>query len=233
MGLVVLNADDPATPALARMTDARVVRVGASPDAEVRFEGVTLDAELRPRFRLSSPWGSGTIDLAVRGEHQVQNASMAATVALSLGVAFADVAAGLAVAQSAVGRMQLKHGPGGLVVLDDCYNANPASTAAALRALAALTSAGGGRRIAVLGAMHELGVHSRSEHAEIGRLAARLGLDVVVAVGEQACIGELAGAARDAWRRAHRGPRGRLRCSGARSPRSARRVRSVGSTIRM
>ena len=93
--------------------------------------------------------------------------------------------------------MQLKHGPGGLVVLDDCYNANPSSTAAALRSLAALASPGGGRRIAVLGAMHELGSHSRSEHAEIGRLAARLGLDVVVAVGEQECIGELAGAARD------------------------------------
>ncbi len=91
-GLAVLDAGDAATPELAARTDARVVRVAvessADIDAEVRVRSVALDAALRPSFVLDSPWGSGRICLAVRGAHQVVNASLAASVALANGVPF-------------------------------------------------------------------------------------------------------------------------------------------------
>ncbi len=124
----------------------------------MRATDVVLDADLRPRFTLSSPWGSGAVSLAVRGAHQVVNASLAATVALAHGVPFDDVAAGLAAVLPAPWRMEVARTAEGVVVLDDAYNANPSSMAAALEALARVEVSG--RRIAVLGEMRELGEHS-------------------------------------------------------------------------
>ena len=180
-GIAVLNADDDATPILAARTAARVLTVGAAPGADVMLEGLVLDAELRPRFTLVSPWGPLALALAVRGAHQAQNAAMAATVALALGVAAESVAAGLAVATTASWRMELATSPGGIVVLNDAYNASPSSMRAALESFAGLAPSG--RRIAVLGDMLELGEHSEAEHAALGTLAASVGVDLLVAVG--------------------------------------------------
>ncbi len=81
--LAVLDAGDAATSGLVTRTSARVVLVSAGEArADVRASAVTLDTELRPRFRLESPWGSGVVELEVRGAHQVVNASLAAAVAL-------------------------------------------------------------------------------------------------------------------------------------------------------
>jgi UDP-N-acetylmuramoyl-tripeptide--D-alanyl-D-alanine ligase len=74
--------------------------------------------------------------------------------------------------------------PDGVTVIDDSYNANPSSTAAALRALAAMS--GGRRTTAVLGYMAELGEHERAGHEEVGRLAAELGVDRLIAVADNA-----------------------------------------------
>ena len=112
----------------------------------MRATDVVLDADLRPRFRLSSPWGSGEIVLAVRGAHQVVNASLAAAVALAHGVPFDDVAAGLAAVAPAPWRMEVARTADGVVVLDDAYNANPSSMAAALEALARVEVSGAARR---------------------------------------------------------------------------------------
>jgi UDP-N-acetylmuramoyl-tripeptide--D-alanyl-D-alanine ligase len=184
-GLAVLNADDPATAELARRTRARTVRVGiGGTGADVRARAVELDYELRPRFVLDTPWGTLFVALEVRGYHQVRNASMAATVALSLGVPPEAVAQGLTAATSAPWRMQLLRGPGGVTVLNDAYNASPTSVAAALESFERLPA--GGRRIAVLGVMLELGPHSDEEHARVGELAAQAGIEVLVLVGEGA-----------------------------------------------
>jgi UDP-N-acetylmuramoyl-tripeptide--D-alanyl-D-alanine ligase len=75
--------------------------------------------------------------------------------------------------------MDLRRNPAGLVVLNDSYNANPTSMAAALDALAAL----GGRRFAVLGPMAELGPHATEEHHRLGKLVAAAGIDTLIAVG--------------------------------------------------
>ena len=145
-------------------------------DAEVRADDVTLDRDLRARFRLSSPWGRTEVRLAVHGVHQVANALAAAAVALWCGVPIEAVAAALAVTQGSPLRMEVHHVPDGPVLVVDCYNANPASAEAALRSLAALP---GERKLAVLGLMAELGDHSESEHRQIAHMAEELGIEVV------------------------------------------------------
>jgi UDP-N-acetylmuramoyl-tripeptide--D-alanyl-D-alanine ligase len=172
----VLNGDDPLVAAMAGATSATVVTFGLSAGADVTAEEVVLDDDLRASFRLRSPWGDAEVRLLVAGHHQVVNALAAATAALVAGVDLAPVAAGLAGAVLSPSRMALGRSPGGAVVIDDAYNANPLSLAAALRSLAAL---GATRRIAVLGTMAELGAVSEREHRVAAGLAAELGIRVV------------------------------------------------------
>lgn len=179
-GTAVLNAGDPRVAAMADRTDAKVLRFGEGGD--IRAEHVQLDEELRPSFVLRSPWGDGKARLSVRGEHQVANALAAAGAALVCGAQLAVVLDGLAHAAASPWRMQLEHSASGALVLNDAYNANPASTAAALRALARLPAR---RRVAVLGPMAELGERSDADHRAVAALAGELGVDIV-AVGTAA-----------------------------------------------
>ncbi len=185
-GVAVLHADDDHTPALARRTLARVVRVGleARADVDVYVTDVALDDQLRPAFRLDTPVGSLDVHLAVRGEHQVLNAAMATAVAIELGVPLDDIGAGLARAETAAWRMELTRTDHGVTVLNDAYNASPTSTAAALRSLARLPVPG--RRMAVLGEMRELGAEAESAHHDVGRMAVECGVEVLVVVGHEA-----------------------------------------------
>ena len=128
---------------------------------------------------LETPWGSTEVRLAVRGSHNVANALAAAAAALSTGVDLAGVAAGLSAADLSPSRMALHRLASGAVLLDDSYNANPASMRAGLAALADL---GADRRIAVLGLMAELGGDTEAEHRAIADLAADLDIELV-AVG--------------------------------------------------
>jgi UDP-N-acetylmuramoyl-tripeptide--D-alanyl-D-alanine ligase len=176
-GTAVLNADDELVAAMASVTPAEVLRYGvASSGADVVAEQVVLDDELRPGFRLRSPWGAAEVRLAVRGAHQVANALAAASAALACGAALDRVAEGLGRAALSPWRMELARTPSGALVLNDAYNANPVSVAAALRSLAAL---GAGRRVAVLGTMAELGDVAEREHAGVAALAAELGIELV------------------------------------------------------
>jgi UDP-N-acetylmuramoyl-tripeptide--D-alanyl-D-alanine ligase len=183
-GLAVLNDECDATPLLALRTAARVVRVGRGPGADIRCTKITLDEELRPRFLLESAWGTAPVALEVRGEHQVENAAQATAVALELGVPLDAAVAGLADARAAAHRMELVRTTGGVLVINDAYNSSPTSAAAAVRSLARLPVTG--RRVAVLGEMLELGDEADAEHVAIGALAAEVGLDVLVAVGDRA-----------------------------------------------
>ena len=108
--------------------------------------------------------------LSLHGAHQVVNGTLAAAVALAHGVPFDAMIAGLAAVEPGGGRMEMIHSASGVLVLDDVYNASPASMAAALQALASVRA--DGRRVAVLGEMRELGSQSDHEHAAVGRLAA-------------------------------------------------------------
>jgi UDP-N-acetylmuramoyl-tripeptide--D-alanyl-D-alanine ligase len=173
-GAAVLNADDPRVAAMAALTAGRAVTFGAAGD--VRAEDVALDDELRPRFRLVSPWGSCPVTLGVRGLHMVDNALAAAAAGLVCDVPVESVGGGLASARLSPWRMDLVRLRSGALVLNDAYNANPTSMAAALRSLAAVPAR---RRVAVLGMMAEIGAASDDEHRGVGRLARELGIEVV------------------------------------------------------
>jgi len=173
-GTAVLNAADERVAAMAAATPASVVTFGAGGD--VRAEDVVLDAQLRARFQLCSPWGEVAVAMGSRGRHQVDNALASAAAALVCGVGLDDVAAGLAEALLSPWRMELATAPDGALVLNDAYNANPTSVAAALESLLALPAE---RRIAVLGVMAELGPTSDDDHAAIGRLAEQHGIRLV------------------------------------------------------
>ncbi|WFE29393.1 UDP-N-acetylmuramoyl-tripeptide--D-alanyl-D-alanine ligase [Solwaraspora sp. WMMD791] len=185
-GVAVLNADDPRVAAMAGRTGARVVLAGESATATVRAEQVTVDDRGRAAYQLVTPGGTAPVRLAVSGRHQVGNSLLAAAVAIELGMTGpAELAAAIGgLRLVSTRRMDVFDRPDGVTVIDDSYNANPASTAAALRALADL---GQGRRtFAVLGYLAELGEYEQSGHAEVGRLAAELGVHRLVVVGEQA-----------------------------------------------
>jgi len=177
-GCAVLNADVTEVVAQAYRSRSQVLTFGDT--GEVRARDIVLDDDLRASFRLESPWGRTEVRLSVHGAHMVPNALAAAAVGLVLDMPLADVAAGLAEGVASPWRMELGTAPSGLRVLNDAYNANPASTAAALESLAALPVVG--RRVAVLGLMAELGDRAADEHLAIAQRVADLGLELV-AVG--------------------------------------------------
>jgi UDP-N-acetylmuramoyl-tripeptide--D-alanyl-D-alanine ligase len=181
-GVAIVDGDDQLTPRLVARSAAPVLRCGSGPGLDVRLTRCTLDAQLRAEITAKTPWGTIKTRLGVRGEHQATNALFAIAAAGWLGVPPAVIAAGLAAASGSRWRLELERRVDGVAVLNDVYNANPTSMASALRALAALPATG--RKIAVLGDMRELGEHSDAAHREIGELAARLGVDVLVGVGE-------------------------------------------------
>jgi UDP-N-acetylmuramoyl-tripeptide--D-alanyl-D-alanine ligase len=114
----------------------------------------------------------------------VANAAAAAAMALAVGMPLPDVAAALTGStQASPWRMELAERPDGLVVVNDAYNANPASMTAALGTLATIGGRTGRRTIAVLGEMRELGADEQRGHLEVGAAVAALGVDVLVTVG--------------------------------------------------
>ena len=191
-GTAVLNADDARVIGMAARTSARVLSTGRGEGADVRAVDVTLDETARARFTLAAAGEGHPVQLQVVGEHQVANALSAAGAALAAGMAPAEVAAALSAAgPRSRWRMEVSRRDDGVTVVNDAYNANPESMRAALAALAGLA---GTRRIAVLGAMAELGPDAAAEHERLGRDAAAGGVDLIIAVGPDA-VGIADGAA--------------------------------------
>jgi UDP-N-acetylmuramoyl-tripeptide--D-alanyl-D-alanine ligase len=190
-GHAVLNAGDPLVAAMAWRTSAETVTFGDGGD--VRAESATLDDELRPSFRLVSPWGTCGVRLGVRGEHMIDNALAAASAALVCAVPLDAVAEALGTAVLSRWRMDLVRLRSGALVVNDAYNANPTSMAAALRALSRLPAK---RRVAVLGVMAELGPSSDEEHRGVGAEARDLGVEVI-GVGVPAYGGTTVGSVED------------------------------------
>ena len=203
-GVAVLNADDPRVAAMAERTVGRVVTFGRAPTGaagtahataataataqpSVGFDDVLLDEQGRPSFTLVARGRRVPVTLHLVGAHHVANATAAAAAAVAVGVDLEAAAASLAsVATLSRWRMEVTRRADGLTVVNDAYNANPDSMAAALEALTAIGAAGATRRVAVLGEMKELGASADAEHLRVGRLARSLGIDVVLAVGEAA-----------------------------------------------
>jgi len=185
-GLAVLNADDPRVAAMAARTATPVVTFGRGLGAQVRAERVVLDPVGRPRFLLCvAGGGSAPVALRLHGEHLVHNALAAAAVALRHTDDLAMVVGALSAARpTSTGRMQVTERPDGVTVINDAYNANPASMAASLKTVAAMNRGGQRRTIAVLGEMAELGDTAAQEHRTLGELASAAGVRWLVAVGD-------------------------------------------------
>jgi UDP-N-acetylmuramoyl-tripeptide--D-alanyl-D-alanine ligase len=184
-GVAVLNADDPNVAAMAARTRARVVTTSVDPgcDSDFKATGAALDDLGRASFTLHTRAGTAPVTLTLHGGHHMANALAAAAVAAELGMDVQAIADALTAATArSKKRMELHERPDGVLVVNDAYNANPDSTRAAIDALRHLTS-GGRRGLAVLGYMAELGDIATESHEEAGRLAARAGTAVIVAVG--------------------------------------------------
>ena len=179
-GLLVLNAEDSFSDSIAARTPARVVRCGiGSGDVSA----LDLREELGgSRFVVSAGCRGVEAWLPVAGRHMVRNALLAVAVGMGMGQDLESCAGALARVELTRGRLERRRARG-IEVLDDTYNANPDSMEAALRTLAGLPCAG--RRVAVVGRMGELGKHAEEGHARVGRVAAELGLDLLVGVGAE------------------------------------------------
>lgn len=178
-GVAVLNRDDKAfTTWAARASGRRVVSFGLDAAADFRATGLIRDARGCHGFMLESPAGDAFVQLNLLGTHNVCNALAAAAAAAALGVSIEHIVVGLEALQPVKGRAVARITDGGLRVIDDSYNANPASVCAAADIVAGFE----GRRILVLGDMGELGEWARQSHADVGAYA-KGRVDALYAVG--------------------------------------------------
>ena len=178
-GVAVVNADDAFAPFfMQRIGSRRVLRFGLENDADLRASGLRTEGEAM-HFRLHSPAGEARVRLPMSGRHNVMNALAAAGLGLAAGAGLEHIVAGLEAAGPVPGRQVPHRLRGGAVLVDDSYNANPGSVAAAIEALAA----NGGPAWLVLGDMAELGEGAAAMHADIGDRARRAGLQALWATG--------------------------------------------------
>jgi UDP-N-acetylmuramoyl-tripeptide--D-alanyl-D-alanine ligase len=183
-GTAILNADDPIVRGYADACRGGVLTFGTSAGADVRADDVAVADDGRASFVLSAGGDRETVELGVPGEHMVSNALAAASVGRWAGLTVAECAAALKGAAISRWRMETFTTDTGVVVINDAYNANPESMAAALKA--ARRMATGTRLAAVLGHMAELGPVSLDEHERLGELVVRIGVERLVTVGEPA-----------------------------------------------
>ena len=196
-GHALLNADDPDVLAMASHTSAPVTLFGLGPDAAVRGCAVRSLGARGFEFTLTAAGQSRPVRVPLPGAHLVSNVLAAIAVALADGMAFDETVAAVERLDVPL-RLRVRELPGGVTLLDDTYNANPASMHAALDLLAELP----GRRLALLGDMRELGDETEAAHEQIGRRAAAV-LDSLITVGELAGRMSAAAAAAGLERTSH------------------------------
>ncbi|GAA3500984.1 UDP-N-acetylmuramoyl-tripeptide--D-alanyl-D-alanine ligase [Streptomyces prasinosporus] len=183
-GLAVLNADDNFVREMQHRTRGRIVTYGLNEQATIRAVDVATDRQGRASYTLVTPEGSARVQLQFVGDVQVPNSLAAAAVAREAGLYVEQVAARLSEAlPRSRWRMETTTRADGVTIVNDAYNANPTSMRHSLDALASMTGGHDQRSIAVLGRMNELGDDARTEHEEIGKYAATLGLDRIILVG--------------------------------------------------
>lgn len=179
-GTAVLNADDHRVAALAERTRHRVLRYGRTEPAPIRGEAVSV-TEQGTRFTLCLPDATVAVALSVRGAFMVSNALAAAAVGHCMGLSAAEIKTGLERFEPVRGRLNLTTIGDGIRLIDDTYNANPASMAAAIDTFRDLRQAG--RGFMVMGDMLELGGQSAPLHREIGKKAAESGIHRLYVTG--------------------------------------------------
>ena len=178
-GVAVINADDAYAGFFAGLAGTRrVLRFGLGSAVEVGAAELALAVD-GSRFRLMTPAGAAGVRLPLPGRHNVHNALAAAAAAIALDMPLADIVAGLETAGAVPGRLVRRAMAGGWTLIDDTYNANPGSVAAAIATLALA----GGETWLVLGDMAELGAGAEALHAAVGTQARAAGISRLFSVG--------------------------------------------------
>ncbi|MBB1059107.1 UDP-N-acetylmuramoyl-tripeptide--D-alanyl-D-alanine ligase [Marilutibacter spongiae] len=178
-GVAVINADDAFAPYFAeRAHGRRLIRFGLEASADVRARDIAVEGA-GSRFVIETPLGDAPVGLSLPGRHNVANALAAASMALGAGADLDTIVAGLEAARPVPGRLVTHRLPGGALLVDDSYNANPGSMATAIDTLVSL----GGEGWLVLGDMREIGDDAEAMHAEVGRRARAAGVRRLFALG--------------------------------------------------
>ncbi|MFQ5457239.1 MAG: UDP-N-acetylmuramoyl-tripeptide--D-alanyl-D-alanine ligase [Myxococcota bacterium] len=182
-GTIVLNADDPRVVRQARGLDHRRISFGIARRARLRAEALRRKGIAGIAFTLVSRGARTRVSLPVPGRHNVLNALAAAGAAIAVGLEPPDVARGLAAFENTRWRGEIMKVGRNVILINDCYNANPASVEAALRSFVEMK--GEARGFAVLGDMLELGKGSEEAHRGVGKLVRDLGVEVLLTYGPQ------------------------------------------------
>jgi len=184
-GILIVNADDPRTAAMAVRFAQRVERVltfGRGADADIKAIGA-VESDDGWRFRLDIA-GSEPVSvlLPLSGSHTLMNFLAAASIAHALGITPKTIAVRAQRLSFPAGRGETYELDNGVRIIDDSYNASPVAMVQSLDRMASLPAAG--RRIFAAGDMLELGAWAEEAHREVGEHAARLGVDILIAVGD-------------------------------------------------
>ncbi len=181
-GTVIINGDDPILSAHRSEIGRKTVSVGLTPGCDLTAVNISSSPESLT-FTVKSALEEVPVTLQIPGEHNVINALLACAAGQILGISLAEAANALSQYRSTDKRLQLINA-GNITIINDCYNAAPASVEAALKVLCSHT----GRRIAVLGDIKELGTHTEPAHRKIGEQAACFGTDALFTFGENAAF---------------------------------------------
>lgn len=180
-GVAVINGDDALLSAV--KLPNRIVRCGKSEGCDVRINDVADLGVDGITCTVTTTRDTYDLRIMTPGEHMAYAAAVAVAVGEELGLNREEIVRGVAAYEPTGSRMRVVRLQEGRILLDDCYNANPQSVAAALEVLAKTAC---DKRVAVLGDMGELGDLTEKAHYNIGMLAAMLGIDMVIAIGEKA-----------------------------------------------
>jgi UDP-N-acetylmuramoyl-tripeptide--D-alanyl-D-alanine ligase len=180
-GKAILNADDPRVVQLASKTTAELILYGLSEEASVRAEDISATTH-KTSFTLVMAADSISVQINSPGRFMVSNALAAAAVGHQIGLSCETIKAGLEAFKPVSGRMNIKHMPGGIHLIDDTYNANPESMKAAFATLKTMRT--GARGVVVIGDMLELGAQAQPLHRKVGARAARSGISRLYTYGQ-------------------------------------------------
>ena len=179
-GIAVINADDPRSNVWYELCEGKnIVSFAVEKTADV--QGRYLD-EAQGLIHIDTPQGGVELNLPLPGKHNLMNALAATAACISAGVSLTSVKTGLEGIKSIAGRFELKRGKTGSRIIDDTYNANPASFKAALDVLHAYP----GRHFVALGDMGELGEETEELHRDVGKQAKEAGVNNLYAIGKYA-----------------------------------------------
>ena len=178
-GVAILNGDDALLDTVT--LPQRIVRCGQSEHCETRISDIVDHGVDGITCTVTTARDTYALTIPAPGEHMAYSASMAVAVGEELGLSREEIVRGVAAYEPTGSRMRVIRLPGGRVLLDDCYNANPQSVTAALEVLGRTDCE---RRVAVLGDMGELGALTAQAHRDMGTLCRELGIETV-AVGEK------------------------------------------------